>query len=44
MQFQSYVLKQNCKFKNVETHTLTSGLKNIQSLRKDCSYVYLDVL
>lgn len=44
MQFQSYVLKQNCKFKNVETHTLRSGLKNIQSLRKDCSYVYLDVL
>lgn len=44
MQFQNYVLKQNCKFKNVEIHNLRSGLKNIQYLRKACSYVYLDVI
>lgn len=42
MQFQSYVLKQNCQFKNVEIHTLRLSLKNIQSFRKGYSYAYLD--
>lgn len=43
MQFQSYVLKQNSIFKNVEIHSLRSGIENIQSFRKRSSYVCLDV-
>lgn len=38
IQFQSYVLKQNSIFKNVEIHSLRSGIKNIQSFRKGSSW------